>query len=243
MNISDTCLKAINEHMLTCFPNEGCGVVVAGEFIPLKNKSKNPTGECEVDASVFVQYDVQAFIHSHTKSDNRPSLLDTIAWRRHAVVFGILSCDGERVSSIRWMDENNPEPLIGRHFIYGYHDCGSLVRDWFWMERGIRIPDFDRDPEWKPGLPHKDLYTDIIKPAGFAEVPLKDLKAGDVLLMSLAGPHAHHAAVYLGDGKILHQLNAPSGRHLSGVHDLHGVWDRAVRKVVRYQQEQQEGDQ
>lgn len=234
MKITAATQRAIEKHALECYPEECVGIIVDGKYKRLKNTHANPTESGSFDESVFVKYQVQALIHSHPNSGNQPSLADCDAWRKLKVVFGIIATDGEAVSEIRWLDENNPAPLVGREFIYGHHDCGSIVRDWYWLERGIRIPDFARDHDWKPGEAHKDLYSQIVDKAGFYEVDRRDLQEGDVLLMRIAGPHMHHAAVYVGNNKILQQLHAPKARHLSGYDDLMGAWDKFVVKVVRY---------
>jgi proteasome lid subunit RPN8/RPN11 len=235
MKLQQKANDAINAEALARFPHECCGVInKKGDFVPLQNAHPDPAKNFQFDAGELVRHEARAIIHSHCLSRNHPSLLDCERWEASGLVWGIVSCDGENVSDIFWMDDDNPQPLEGREWVYGFHDCGAIIRDWYWIERKVRIPNFKRDATWTGNEVHKDLYTHIITAAGFYEVPLSDLQRGDVLLMSLVGPHTHHAAVYLGDGKILHQLHATHGRHLSGVHDLHGMWDKCVRKAVRY---------
>ena len=41
MNISNE--KNMKEYMITQYPNEGCGFVVDGKFVPCVNRAKDPT--------------------------------------------------------------------------------------------------------------------------------------------------------------------------------------------------------
>ena len=49
-------------------------------------------------------------------------------------------------------------------------------------------------------------YLDLMEQEGYREVPLSDLKYGDVLLFCLASKIPNHCGVYLGDKQMLHQL-------------------------------------
>jgi cell wall-associated NlpC family hydrolase len=105
------------------------------------------------------------------------------------------------------------------------------VRDWYALERGIDLPDFERfDEWWKRGM---NLYLDNFGSAGFEDTNLTDradLKVGDALLMQVASPVPNHAAVYLGDGLILHHLQGRlSSRDVYG-----GYWQKVTTQVLRH---------
>src|SRR5690606_7844945 len=95
-------------------------------------------------------------------------------------------------------------PLRGRPFFYGVLDCCTLVYDYYSRELGIDLPedirDGDYDEWWKDGV---DLYVERFALAGFLPAPTA-MREHDVLLMQLDARVANHAAVYIGNTRILH---------------------------------------
>ena len=105
------------------------------------------------------------------------------------------------------------------------------MRDWFRSERGVLLPNFARfDDWWKRG---ENLYLDNFSRVGFEVVNFADLRnllPGDCFLMQVASPVPNHAAVYLGDGLILHHLQGRlSSRDVYG-----GYWQKVTTHVLRY---------
>jgi cell wall-associated NlpC family hydrolase len=75
-----------------------------------------------------------------------------------------------------------------------------------------------------------NLYLDNFGSAGFHTTDLADLQVGDVLLMQVASPVPNHAAVYLGDGLILHHLQGRlSSRDVYG-----GYWHKVTTHALRH---------
>lgn len=103
-----------------------------------------------------------------------------------------------------------------------------MVRDYFELERGIVLPDFERNELWwERG---ENLYLENFKRAGFSEVPVEELAPGDGILFQVRAPVINHAAIYLGDDIILHHvMNRLSRRDI-----FSGFWKRCARLVVRY---------
>jgi cell wall-associated NlpC family hydrolase len=91
----------------------------------------------------------------------------------------------------------------GRPFIHGMFDCYTLVRDYYKRKFNIFLPtNIQRDWEWwNKG---ENLYLENAKNCLFEEV--EDIKKHDVLLMKINSPVPNHAAIYLGEGKILHHM-------------------------------------
>lgn len=113
-------------------------------------------------------------------------------------------------------------PYEGRFFLHGLLDCYTLFRDWYSNELGIEIPWNIQKPFGWWG--HSDsLYLKYMKEAGFSQQS-GVMQRGDVLLFAMGSQVTNHAAVYLGNGQILHHLN---GR-LSCVESL-------TEKLSRYQ--------
>ena len=58
---------------------------------------------------------------------------------------------------------------------------------------------------------------------------LDTIQTGDIILMQVKADEVNHAAVYLGDGVMLHHLyNRLSDRTIYG-----GMWAEVTRKIVR----------
>jgi len=119
-------------------------------------------------------------------------------------------------------------PLVGRPFVHGILDCYALIKDYFYEERGLVLPEFFRkDGWWHNG---EKLYRDNFELAGFIEVPMKTLQKNDCFIICNGASEPNHAAAYLGEGKILHHVQ---GR-LSSIDVYGGYWLENTWKVVRY---------
>ena len=116
-----------------------------------------------------------------------------------------------------------------------------MVKDYFEVKKGIVLPDFEREDEWwmpKKNLrgeiiaQPKNLYLDNFKKAGFVEV--SDLRVDDVLLLQIPRvPVVSHAAIYLGDGQMLHHLAGRISK-IEPYLDGHG-YARMVNVIVRHE--------
>ncbi len=66
------------------------------------------------------------------------------------------------------------------------------------------MPDFEREDDWwRNG---QNLYLDNMAVTGFYRVPLSSAQAGDILLCCFGASVANHAAIYCGNGELLHHL-------------------------------------
>ncbi|EFI2651751.1 C40 family peptidase, partial [Escherichia coli] len=93
--------------------------------------------------------------------------------------------------------------LTGRLFEHGVTDCYTLFRDAYHLA-GIDMPDFEREDDlWRNG---QNLYLDNMAVTGFYRVPLSSAQAGDILLCCFGASVANHAAIYCGNGELLHHL-------------------------------------
>lgn len=116
--------------------------------------------------------------------------------------------------------------LIGLPWQYGINDCFSLVRRYYALA-GVMLPDFKR-PERLETSP--SIFLEQAGALGFHETALSDLRAGDVLIMRLGTDAPMHAAVYVGDQRILHQrMNS-----VSGVEALTRYYRMKTAAVFRY---------
>ena len=108
-------------------------------------------------------------------------------------------------------------------------DCYTLVQDWYRRELSVELPDFEReDGWWERG---GDLYRGGLAAAGFEVVATTQPQRGDGLLMRVASRDVdNHAAVYLGDGYMLHHLYG----QLSRRERWDWPWQRRTTAVVRH---------
>ncbi len=93
--------------------------------------------------------------------------------------------------------------LTGRRFEHGVTDCYTLFRDAYHLA-GIEMPDFHREDDWwRHG---QNLYLDNLEATGLYQVPLSAAQPGDVLLCCFGSSVPNHAAIYCGDGELLHHI-------------------------------------
>jgi len=220
-------------HAQEAFPRESCGLLVIRKgrevYWPCRNIGVG-TDQFVLHPEDYAQADEQgqivAVVHSHTGLPCTPSQADRVACEASGLPWHIVSIPNGEWTSLE--PTGYVAPLVGREWSHGVLDCYALVRDWFRAERGIDLPNFARfDDWWKRG---QNLYLDNFAQAGFAVVEPDELQTGDCLLMQVASPVPNHAAVYLGDGLILHHLQGRlSSREVYG-----GYWQKITTHTLRY---------
>ncbi|MFP3564686.1 C40 family peptidase [Paraburkholderia sp. SIMBA_030] len=241
--------NAIAAHAIAEYPRECCGllVLVAGveTYMPSRNVAATPSEHFAMSPEDYAAAEdrgtVVALVHSHPGAPARPSMADKTMCERSGIGKWVIVSVGAQADGAIGVDdwcEFEPSgyiaPLIGREFTHGALDCYSLVRDWYRLERGVNLPEFERlDGWWDDGK--SNLYLDNFEEAGFADMgQAADLLAGDVLLMQIRSKNGvpNHAGIYLGDGVLLHHMHGRlSGRTVWG-----GMWAHSLRTVLRYRE-------
>jgi cell wall-associated NlpC family hydrolase len=120
--------------------------------------------------------------------------------------------------------------LLGKPFQHGVQDCFTLVRDFYFDNYGIELTNYARpDNWWHQGL---SLYRDAITPEGFEVLPknVRLLRPGDGILMAILATEPNHAAIYIGNGKMIHH---PFGK-LSTIDGLDVRWQTRVTNYLRH---------
>lgn len=221
------------------FPREACGLVVVlrgrPRLVLCANRAADPVADFEIDpqdyADAELQGDVVGVIHSHPGGTAQPSGMDLTSHAASGLTWWIVGL-AERDAEPDLVELPAAEarlPLKGRQFLHGVVDCFTLIRDWYWQERGIRLPDFAREDNWWDK--GQDLYVENYASAGF--VALADgaeIQPGDILLMNIGSNKANHGAVYIGNNTILHHLH---GR-LSCQEVYTGFYRDRTRLKLRY---------
>ncbi len=215
--------SAILAHARRCVPAESCGFVVRtpeGErYIPCVNISAEPEAYFRIAPEDWLRAEMQgeivALVHSHpgglpwlSEADRRLQIKSALSWW--------LVCRGE-IHKFRCVPH-----LTGRRFEHGVTDCYTLFRDAYHLA-GIDMPDFEREDDWwRNG---QNLYLDNMAVTGFYRVPLSSAQAGDILLCCFGASVANHAAIYCGNGELLHHLPEQLSKRERYTDKWHGVTD------------------
>ncbi|WP_186060991.1 C40 family peptidase [Burkholderia gladioli] len=238
---------AIADHALAEYPRECCGLIVLHDglerYVPCRNLSAKPDDHFLMSPDDYAAAEdmgpIVTVVHSHPGAPARPSMADKVMAEKSGVekwvIVSVGVQDDGRIGVEDWCEfgpSGYVAPLLNREWAHGSLDCYSIVRDWYRLERGIEIPDFERqDLWWDDG--RSNLYMDHFAEAGFFDVgQAAELQAGDVLLMQIRSKNdvPNHAGVYIGDGLMLHHMHGRlSGRVVWG-----GMWAHALRTVLRY---------
>ena len=217
------------------FPREACGLVVIQKgrqvYKPCRNLAVG-TDQFVIDPEDYANADqsgeIVAVVHSHPNMSPEPSQADLVSCEASGLPWFILSHPVGTWSAT--FPKGYKAPLVGRQWSHGVLDCYSIIRDWYAIERGILLPDFQRHDEW--WLKGENLYEENFDKAGFYEISSDDLRTGDVILMQVGSPVSNHGAIYLGDGLILHHVqNRLSTRDVYG-----GYWLKNTTKYLRYEE-------
>jgi proteasome lid subunit RPN8/RPN11 len=246
-------LADFKAHAVAEYPRECCGLAVVFKgrqiYVPCRNQAETPAEHFilhpEDYAAAEDRGEIIAVLHSHPNVPARASEGDRVSCEGSGLPWYIVSVmpsetegqppEPREVNSI--VPEGYEAPLVNRPFVHGILDCYSLCRDWYKREHGLVLPDFERrDAWWNDGS--SSLYEQHFAEAGFEVVTrtikenLDVLRPGDGILMQIDARNQvpNHAAIYLGDGLMLHHLyNRLSSRDVYG-----GPWLDYTRAIVRH---------
>ena len=227
--------KAALQHAKEDAPREACGllVVVKGRqrYWPCKNVST------EDDFFILDPFDyaaaedvgtILAIVHSHPQTPAVASEADKMACEQFGLPWHIVSLLDERWCQIK--PSGYEAPLVGREWVWGVSDCWTLVRDWYRQTLGIKLRDWQR-PVSSELFRQSPMFEECFAETGFVETDSPEPQKGDLLFMRLDGCRGlNHVAVYIGEGKMLHQLQ---GR-LSSRDYWDGYWQKVTGRIVRY---------
>lgn len=211
---ADEVARAAERHAVACYPQESCGFVVEGAYLPLENRHTGGPAFL-IDPQLWVQYGerIQAVVHSHTIAPERvvprghfpdaPSLADMRGQLASDLPWGLVLSDGSPSgTALRFWWGGEMPALEGRQWRHGVTDCWAAVRDWHRLHSGIELPEIPRDPDWM-----RD--GDNLIERGALDLPVErigrfDLARGDGVVMGHDRRTPDHLGVYLGDGRFFH---------------------------------------
>lgn len=226
-------LPTILKHAKTEIPNEACGVVVqvgsTTEYIPCTNISPTPHLDFVICPKDFAKCSnvgkIILIVHSH--QDNcQASEYDITACNLGNTPWLVMNASTGEYSKIS--PSGVKVPLIGRPFLHGILDCYSLIRDYYSETLGITLTDYYREDDWWDN--GKNYYLDLANTENFYRVPIEDIKVHDLIFMQIHSNVPNHAAIYLGEGNILHHVS----NRLSRRDYFEGYWAKHTHSVYRY---------
>lgn len=248
--------NAIENHALTDYPRECCGLIIAvgnkQKYIPCRNIAENDT-DFKLPADDYAmaedQGQVLAIVHSHINRDARPTEVDRVSCEASGLPWHIVAVGqdaGEECHSVTGWNSFEPtgyeSPLVGREFFHGSLDCYGLIRDFYSREMGIDLMNFERPDFWWQKSDIGELYLDNFEKAGFVRVD-GEPQFGDMILMQYRSVITNHGGVYIGDTPLksqpdLHPIQGALLHHpmprLSERVIYQGYWRDITRVIVRY---------
>jgi proteasome lid subunit RPN8/RPN11 len=212
-------LAAAAAHASAELPNEACGLVRAGRYVPCRNVHPCPGDAFEVDPdeafAASAAGDLEGVVHSHPEGPWHPSADDMASQAAMGVPWAILvpGPEGAELACIL----GGPRPALfdgdehrQRAFLHGVSDCYEIARDWFREIHLFELPDIPR--EWMWWRNGQNLYLEGLEAAGF-RVLSQDTseyaglaRPGDCFLRRVDSPVPNHGGVYLGGGLCLEQM-------------------------------------
>lgn len=204
-------------------PKEACGLIVAhsnGEerLIRARNVALNPRTEFSIAKEAWLGWDANEGLvgvyHSHVMTSAAPSPADLSMCEATGVTWHIVSLPSRGYRCVQ--PSGYRAPYLKRDYVYGVHDCYSIMRDFYAWDLGIQLDDFDRPPLAE--VPR--MYMDNFERQGFVRLIDQEPQRGDVFLIQIAATQPNHVAVYMGDGMILHHAM----KQLSAIVPFAGGW-------------------
>lgn len=217
--------KQILAHAEAAKPQEACGFIVKRGrkqlYVRVKNVAENPNDTFELDPDAWTTLgendEVVAVVHSHPNGEPFLSGADRQMQVKHSLNW-VLAVNGT-------LKQFRPCPhLLGRTFEYGVRDCGTLIRDAM-MLAGLNYQDFERGDLDEDAA--NEIWVNSLTALGAKRISDGSLQAGDVIL-TVYGGKAAHAAMYIGNDKMLHHSygNLSRREYYSEYWQLntHSVW-------------------
>jgi proteasome lid subunit RPN8/RPN11 len=232
-----TNLDLLYKHVLACYPQEACGIVLDNVFIPLENIADNPGDSFRISADYYEQYQdtMQAVIHSHTHIEHEldprtPSLEDMKGADATDIPWGIVHCDGTNLSEILWFNTTEVPPLLNRPYIPNVYDCFTLVRDFYRQEYDIDLGLHPRPAKWDSWdisyiWKWMEIWKDIFIPLEEEDVP----RYGDVVLFHIGSTYPTHLGICISDETMIHHLY-----NKYSCEDKIHRWKRQIGGIYRY---------
>ncbi|WP_440863210.1 C40 family peptidase [Symbiopectobacterium purcellii] len=231
MKLSKLIITEILAHAEHVYPYEACGLIIQTgrkqRYVRCRNQALEPEEHFTMNPEDYAEAEdsgaIIAIVHSHPDATTQPSHVDQAECDVSQLPWVIASWPEGDIRTI--MPAESIKPLLGRPFVHGIWDCYAIVRDWYLLERGITLPNFERADGWWNRS--ENLYMKHYAEAGFTAVS-GELQPGDVIIMQVRASEPNHAGVYVGNGEMLHHMY----NQLSQKIPYGGYWfDRTITRL------------
>ena len=226
------------KHAVDCLPAEACGLLAIIEGVekywPCKNLGDSSFEFFIIDPDDWAECEdtgeIIGVIHSHPIGSAQASETDKAACEHIGFPYYIYSVEQKNWNQIKPTGWKTPS-LIGRTWVWGKHDCWSVISDWYYETKNIKLKKWERPKKIKDFLANP-LFEKGLPITGFKKQPTNDdIQVGDVLLFESVTKNLDHVAVYIGDMMILnHNIKGLSCRE---PFDLR--YQQSLRGVYRYE--------
>jgi proteasome lid subunit RPN8/RPN11 len=203
LNLPDTTIQHMISHAEREYPNECCGIVVDGQYIPFHNDAEIPEESFAINNIQFYKYyeqgKIQYLVHSHNNKDNA-SALDQMKADDLELSSIIINVRDGRFAELFYL--RVPTPLVGRPFRFGVWDCLQLVYDFYKEKYKVKLPNPPRDITFLDNN-HKFFEEYLEELTQLEIVEIDDLQEDDILFYMASG-RIIHVGIYLSEDKCLH---------------------------------------
>ena len=223
------------KHAEECMPKESCGLlaVIKGKetYWPCKNIAESGFEYFIIDPDDWAECEdtgeIIGIVHSHPYDPPQPSDNDKASCEYLDLPSHIYSVKMKEWCSFEPSGWKAPS-LIGRTWIWGKHDCWSLITDYFLEKKQINLKFWPRPKNLKE-FANNPYFEKVLTESGFKKVD-NDIQINDILLMKGIYDKLNHVALYIGDQTIFHHnIKQLSCRE---IYDLKYI--QATKKVYRY---------
>ena len=223
------------KHAEECMPKESCGLlaVIKGKetYWPCKNIAESGFEYFVIDPDDWAECEdtgeIIGIVHSHPYEPPQPSDNDKASCEYLDLPSHIYSVRMKEWCSFEPSGWKAPS-LIGRTWIWGKHDCWSLITDYFLEKKQINLKFWPRPKNLKE-FANNPYFEKVLTESGFKKVD-NDIQINDILLMEGIYDKLNHVALYIGDQTIFHHnIKQLSCRE---IYDLKYI--QATKKVYRY---------
>ena len=223
------------KHAEECMPKESCGLlaVIKGKetYWPCKNIAESGFEYFIIDPDDWAECEdtgeIIGIVHSHPYDSPQPSDNDKASCEYLDLPSHIYSVRMKEWCSFEPSGWKAPS-LIGRTWIWGKHDCWSLITDYFLEKKQINLKFWPRPKNLKE-FANNPYFEKVLTESGFKKVD-NDIQINDILLMEGIYDKLNHVALYIGDQTIFHHnIKQLSCRE---IYDLKYI--QATKKVYRY---------
>jgi proteasome lid subunit RPN8/RPN11 len=167
-------LERAMEHAAACYPMEACGLWIEKQcegfnsalvFLPCEPSKTaghfaiSPLRWLEAEAAGAIK----GIFHVHPDAPPIPSEGDLASIDAWGLPWVIMSWPSKEWAQFE--PNEKPQPLLGRTFNYGSHDCFGLIRDYY-RRLGVTLPNIERTPLWEQRLPPRPPSSTTIRTAG-----------------------------------------------------------------------------